>query len=131
MDQERIKKGRAIRKAGFGPAGEDRWEMLKKLDPGHADSVLEYCFGTVWARPGLDPKWRELIVIASAATQNCPEEVDIHVRGALNRGATRQEIIEAIVTLAPYIGNPRTNHALQAAHHVFDNWEKRKDWHAD
>ena len=131
MSEERIRKGRAIRKAGLGPAGEERLEMLKNLDPGHAESVLDYCFGTVWARPGLEMKYRELIVIAVATTLNFPEEVEAHVRGALNRKATRQEIIETIVQCAPYVGFPKTNHALQAAHKVFDQWEDRKDWHAD
>ncbi len=131
MNQERIKKGRAIRKSGFGPAGEKRWDMLNALDPGHAESVLDYCFGTVWARPGLDLKFRSLIVIAVAAASNFPEEVEMHTRGALNRGATREEIIETIVQCSPYIGFPKTNHALQAAKRVFDHWEERKDWHAE
>lgn len=130
MSEERVKKGRAIRRSCFGPAGEERWEMLNALDPGHAESILDYCFGTVWARPGLDLKWQELIVIAINTAMNHPEEVGLHVRGALNQGATRQEIIETIVQCAPYVGNPKTNHALQAAKNVFDQWETRKDWHA-
>lgn len=104
--------------------------MMNRLDPGHAESVLDYCFGTVWARPGLDLKWRSLITIAINVAMNHPEEVMMHVRGALNQGATRQEIIEAILQCVPYVGNPRTNHGLQAAHTVFDQWEEHKDWHA-
>ena len=130
MSDDRVEKGRALRRAGFGAAGEKRWEELNAIDPGHAQSILEYCFGTVWARPGLDLKWRELIVIAAAAAQDLPGEVELHVRGALNRGATRQEVIETIVQCAPYIGLPKTNHALQAAKGVFDQWEEREDWHA-
>lgn len=130
MNSDRKEKGRAIRRAGFAEAGEKRWEGLRAIDPGHADSILEYCFGTVWARPGLDLKVRELLVIAAVAAQDCPGEVELHVCGALNRGATRQEIIEAIVQCSPYIGFPKTNHALQAAKRVFDQWEQRPDWHA-
>ncbi len=130
MSEERVKKGWAIRNSCFGPAGEERLEMLRALDPGYAESILDFTFGTIWARPGLDLKWRELIVIAINAAMNHPEEVAIHTRGALNQGATRQEIKEAIIQCAPYIGNPKTNHALQAAQKVFDQWEPRKDWHA-
>ncbi|MFQ5896338.1 MAG: carboxymuconolactone decarboxylase family protein [Nitrospinota bacterium] len=130
MSEARIERGRVIREAGFGPEGEGRWQQLYAADPGHANSILEYCFGTVWDRPGLDMKVRELIVIAAAAAQDLPGEVDIHTRGALNRGATRQEITETIVQCAPYIGFPKTNHALLAAKRVFDNWDQRKDWHA-
>jgi Carboxymuconolactone decarboxylase family len=53
----------------------------------------------------------------------------LHARGALNRGATRDEIIETILQCAPYIGFPKTNHALKAAKDVFDQWEaKKEDW---
>lgn len=123
-------KGRAIRRASFGPAGEDRWDDMNAIDPGHAQYVLEYCFGTVWARPGLDFKIRELIVIAAAAAQDLPGEVDIHTRGALNRGATREEIIETIVQCAPYIGLPKTNHALAAADKVIREFPNHPEWHA-
>lgn len=129
MGNDRVEKGWEIRRGAWGPEADKRWEMLHAIDPGHAESIVEYCFGTVWARPGLDLKVRELIVIAAAAAQNCPAEVEMHVRGALNRGATRQEIIETIVQCTPYIGLPKTNHALMAAKAVFDQWETRKDWH--
>ncbi|MET0922731.1 MAG: carboxymuconolactone decarboxylase family protein, partial [Xanthobacteraceae bacterium] len=50
-------------------------------------------------------------------------------RGALNRGGTREEIIETILQCAPYVGFPKTNHALKAAKDVFDRWEaKKEDW---
>jgi len=71
---------------------------------------------------------RELIVIAAAAAQDLPEEVEVHVRGALNRGATREEIVETITQCAPYIGFPKTNHALRAAKRILDQWGKREDW---
>ena len=130
MSSERLEKGHAIRREGFGAAGEKRLEELRAIDPGHANYILEACFGTVWARPGLDLKIRELVVIAAAVAQDLPGEVELHARGALNRGATRQEVLETIIQCGPYVGLPKTNHALQAAKNVFDQWEQRKDWHA-
>jgi 4-carboxymuconolactone decarboxylase len=50
------------------------------------------------------------------------------VRGALNRGATREEIVETITQCAPYIGFPKTNHALRAAKRILDQWGQREDW---
>jgi len=44
----------------------------------------------------------------------------MHTQGALNQGWTREEIIEAIVGLCPYMGFPKTNHALRAAQKVFE-----------
>ncbi|TMK18068.1 MAG: carboxymuconolactone decarboxylase family protein [Alphaproteobacteria bacterium] len=69
--------------------------------------------------------------IAAAPASDCPNEVALHARGALNRGAKREEIIETILQCAPYVGFPKTNHALKAAKDVFDRWETKKDdWKA-
>ena len=43
---------------------------------------------------------------------------------------TREEIMETIVQCSPYIGLPKTNHGLEAATEIFDQWEQRKEWHA-
>lgn len=115
--------GRKIRKEAFGEQGERSFAELEKIDAGHARAIAEYCFGTVWARPGLDLKTCELIVITAAVAQDLAEEVVLHVRGALNRGAARGEVIEAIVQCAPYIGFPKTNHALRAAQQAFDEFD--------
>jgi 4-carboxymuconolactone decarboxylase len=48
----------------------------------------------------------------------------MHTEGALNQGWSRDEIVESIVTLAPYIGFPKTNYALRSAKKVFDKREK-------
>ncbi len=125
-----MEQGRALRFGSLGPAGEERFKELSAIDPGYARSILEYCFGTIWSRPGLDLKVREFIVIAAAAAQDLPGEVEMHVRGALNRGATREEIIETVVQCAPYIGLPKTNHALQAANRVIEGWDAHPEWHS-
>jgi 4-carboxymuconolactone decarboxylase len=128
MTDDRAARGKAIRDAAFGRAGLASWAELNEIAPVHARAIHEYCFGTIWDRPHLDLKMRELIVIAAAAAQDLSEEVEVHVRGALNRGATREEVVETIVQCAPYIGFPKTNHALRAAKRIFDGWAARPDW---
>ena len=128
MSNDRTARGKAIRDAAFGKAGLATWDALNEIAPVHAQAIHEYCFGTIWDRPHLDLKMRELIVIATAAAQDLAEEVEVHVRGALNRGATREEVVETIVQCAPYIGFPKTNHALRAAKRIFDQWGTREDW---
>ena len=76
---------------------------------------MEYCFGTCWNQGLLDNKTREMLVVAAAAAQDLPEEVETHTRGLMNQGVPSGEVIEAIVSLCPYIGFPKTNHALRAA----------------
>ncbi|MNC96889.1 hypothetical protein D3C83_143830 [compost metagenome] len=62
------------------------------------------------------------------ASQGEYDAVQRQVRGALARGASQNEVIEAITTCAPYIGYPRTNGSLLAAQEVFEQWGKREDW---
>ena len=129
MSDEEREKGESIRNQAFGKAGLKRWEAINEIAPAHARAIHEYCFGQMWDRPHLDMKTRELIVIAATAAQDLPGEVKLHTRGALNRGATKDEIIDTILNCAPYIGFPKTNHALYAAKEIFDQWEDMKaDW---
>ncbi len=129
MSEKEYARGKEIRDQAFRDEGVGRWEELNEIAPAHARAIHEYCFGQMWDQPHLDMKFRELIVIATAAAQDLPGEVKMHVRGALNRGGTRGEVIDTILNCAPYIGFPKTNHALYAAKEVLDLWDDEKgDW---
>jgi len=126
---DRYARGKAIRDEAYGTEGTLYWEKLNAICPTHARAIHEYVFGTIWDRPHLDLKTRGLITIAVAAALDAPHEVGQHTRGVLNRGGTRDEVIEAILQCSPYIGFPKTNHALKAAQAIFDQWEeKREEW---
>ena len=127
MSDDKAKRGKEIRDKALGKAGLKTWEEFNRICPTHANAVHEYCFGTIWDRDVLDVKTRELITIAAAAAQDLPGEVEAHTRGAINRGCTPEEIIEAILQCSPYIGFPKTNHAMKAAQYVIDNWEANKE----
>lgn len=130
MGKKQYKKGKAVIGSVLGSAGMEGINELKKISPMHGKAVIEYCFGTVWTEPHLPIKIKELILIAVCAGQGEYEAVARQVRGALNQGATRKEIIEAITTCAPYIGYPRTNTSLRTAQKVFDEWAKHPEWKA-
>src|SRR5258708_18346458 len=68
--------------------------------------VTEYCWGTVWARPGLERKTRSLLNLAMLTALNRPHELELHVRGALNNGVTQEEIREVFMQAAIYCGVP-------------------------
>jgi 4-carboxymuconolactone decarboxylase len=127
MTDDRFARGKAIRDEAYGKEGLKSWDEIHKICPTHANAIHEYCFGTIWDRPILDRKMRELITIAVGTALDIPHEVSQHTRGALNRGATRDEIIETILQCSPYVGFPRTNHALKAAQNTFDQWEAKQD----
>jgi len=68
--------------------------------------VTEYCWGGVWTRPGLPRKTRSLINLAMLTALNRPHELKLHVRGALNNGCTKEEIMETLLHATIYCGVP-------------------------
>ncbi|KAJ7703224.1 4-carboxymuconolactone decarboxylase [Mycena rosella] len=68
--------------------------------------MQEVAWGTIWTRPGLEPKQRSLINIALLASQGKAEELAGHVRGAIGNGATELEIRETLLQAAVYCGIP-------------------------
>ena len=122
---EKLKRGREIQRQSMGKGASGRRKMWSEISPVHAQGIYEYCWGTVWNQPLLDRKTRELVVLAAKAAQDLSYEVKLSTRGAMNNDATGDEAIEAIVQCAPYIGFPKTNHALLEAKNVFD---QRDDW---
>lgn len=68
--------------------------------------VTEYCWGTVWSRPGLDRRTRSMINVATLTALNRDRELAANVRGALNNGVTREELQEILLQTAVYVGIP-------------------------
>ena len=77
-------------------------------------------FGDLYARPQLDLKTRVLLTLVALSVQGRMAQLRGYIGASLNLGWTREEIIEAIVQLAPYQGVPATHDALAAAKEVFD-----------
>jgi 4-carboxymuconolactone decarboxylase len=104
---EQFKKGLAIREKVLGAS-----HVKKSLDAATDFSaplqklVTEYCWGEVWGRPGLDHRTRSILNLGMLAALNRPNEVKLHVRGALNNGVTVDEIMEVMLQVAIYCGVP-------------------------
>ena len=81
--------------------------------------VTEIAWGTIWSRPGLPLKVRSLVTLAMLAALNRPDEIKGHVLGALNNGATKEEIIEVFVQAAAYCGFPASNTSVRLCVEVF------------
>jgi 4-carboxymuconolactone decarboxylase len=87
------------------------------------DQVL---FDDVWRRPGLSPRDRSLITVASLITGYRQNELPFHLGKALENGVTRDEIIEAITHLAFYAGWPAASTALRVVRQVFADVDNPK-----
>jgi 4-carboxymuconolactone decarboxylase len=84
------------------------------------DIVNEFCWGAVWARPGLEPRIRSMLTVTMLTALNRSQELRTHMRGALNNGVTREEIGEIITHLAFYAGWPSAMTAGTIARRIFD-----------
>jgi 4-carboxymuconolactone decarboxylase len=89
--------------------------------------ITEYCWGTVWSRPGLDRRTRSFLNLAMIIALNRPNELRLHVRGALNNGVSRDEIREVILQAAVYCGAPAALDATRTAQEVFRQVEQEKE----
>lgn len=122
---EQFQKGLAVRRAVVGDAyvdkslnsADDLTASLQKL-------VTEYCWGEVWARPGLERKTRSFLNLAMLIALNRPNELRLHLRGAINNGVTKDEIVEVVLQAAIYCGVPAALDAMKAVREVVETMEK-------
>ena len=121
MANERYEKGEEILNGISGHAVERINDLLGDICPDMAKLVIEFPYGDIYSRPGLDIKSRELITIASLTTLGyAKDQLKAHVDNALNVGCTKEEIIEVIMQMTIYAGFPAALNALFAAQEVFE-----------
>jgi 4-carboxymuconolactone decarboxylase len=119
-NQDRYQRGWEKLKEVDGEAGERVIENLKDIAPDFARLLIEFPFGDIYSRPGLDLKSREIAVVAAlTALGNAVPQLKVHIHGALNVGCTRQEVVEVIMQMAVYAGFPSALNGLTAAKEVF------------
>jgi 4-carboxymuconolactone decarboxylase len=124
---DRYRRGWEKLKEVDGEAGERVIESLKDIAPDFARLLIEFPFGDIYSRPGLDLKSREIAVVAAlTALGNATPQLKVHIHGALNVGCTKQEVVEIIIQMSVYAGFPAALNGLFAAKEVFTEREKVK-----
>ncbi len=94
---------------------------LADIAPELARWVVEFGYGTVVSRPGLDLKTRELATVAAlTAMGTAGGQLRVHIKGALNVGCAPREIVEVIMQMAVYAGFPAALNGVVAAREVFE-----------
>jgi 4-carboxymuconolactone decarboxylase len=99
---------------------------LADIAPDFARYLIEFPFGDLYARPGLDMMARQLATVAAlTALGTAAPQLRVHLHGALNLGWTREELVEAIMQMAAYAGFPAALNGLVVAKQVFAERESR------
>ena len=120
MKSHRFKSGLEKLKEIDGQAGERVIESLASIAPDLAKYTIEFPFGDIYQRPGLDLQKRELITVAAlTALGNCQPQLNVHINGALNVGCKPEEIVEVIIQMAVYAGFPASLNGMFIAKEVF------------
>jgi 4-carboxymuconolactone decarboxylase len=126
MTGELFEKGLKVRREVLGAEYVDA--SLSKADDFSRplqELVTEYCWGAVWARPGLDRKTRSLLNLGMLTALNRPHEVKLHLRGAFNNGCSKNDIMEVLLQAAIYCGVPAAMDSLRVAQEFLQEIESQ------
>ena len=122
-EESRFQDGLAAQKTIFGNTID---QMHAATPEGQKDIMVNYlsafCFGDFYTRKGLDLKTRELLTFAIVSTLGgCEAQVKAHVQGNATMGNTKQNLVDALAQMLPYIGFPRTLNALGCVNAVLQD----------
>ncbi len=127
MNQERYKRGYEQLTKVNGEGAERLVAVMGEIESDFATYLVEFAYGDIYGRPGLDLKSRQIAAVASLTTLGyASPQLKIHVQGALNVGCTRTEIIEVIMQTAIYAGFPAATNGLRTAREVFKEHDQSK-----
>ncbi|EGT0668823.1 MULTISPECIES: carboxymuconolactone decarboxylase family protein [Citrobacter] len=120
MHSERFITGQKMLQKVDGKGGDAVVESLQDIAPDFARYLLEFPFGDIYSRPGLDLRSREIATVAAlTALGNAAPQLKVHIGAALHVGLTQDEIVEVIMQMAVYAGFPAALNGLFAAKEVF------------
>jgi 4-carboxymuconolactone decarboxylase len=120
MDDSRYERGWRKLAEIDGQAGQRVVDSLRDIAPDFATYLVEFPFGDIYSRPGLDLKSREIATIAALTALGTAEpQLKVHIRAGLNVGLSREQIVETIMQMAVYAGFPAALNGLFAAKEIF------------
>jgi len=94
-------------------------DMIGALAPKFTDITDKLLFEDIWERTDLSKRDRSLITVAALVALNRTQQLDFHLKFALQNGVTKDELVEAITHLAFYSGWPTAMSALMLAKDIF------------
>ena len=121
---DRFEAGMATRRQVLGDAHVDRAEAAKTaFDAPFQELITEGAWGTVWSDDTISLRERSMLTLALLAATGNFEEIPMHVRATANTGASKDDVIQALMHVAIYAGVPKANHAIKLAKETFAQME--------
>ncbi|GAA1571243.1 carboxymuconolactone decarboxylase family protein [Streptomyces globosus] len=116
----RYARGLAVLRETSGERGTAVVESLKDIAPDLGRFVVEFAYGDIYPRAGLDLRERELVTLGALTAQgDTAPQLNFHIDAALHVGVKPAEVIEALIHLVPFMGFPRALNAIGVARTVF------------
>jgi 4-carboxymuconolactone decarboxylase len=126
-NSDRYQRGLAKLREIYGDRAQMLVAALGEVAPDLSRYVVEFGFGDVHCRPGLDLKSREIATIAAlTALGTAAPQLRAHIDAALNIGCSQTEVVEVILQMALYAGFPAAINGIQAAKEVFIERARKK-----
>ncbi len=113
--EDKIAKGKRIMDLLEPGTGERVTGRLAELDADLPRLITDYAFADVVGRPGLDIRTREMLTVAALTAMGTAQgQLEFHMRGALNVGVSREELLEVVIQMAVYAGIPACMNGITA-----------------
>lgn len=116
-EESRFRDGLAVQKKIFGAGNIEK--MQANAPKGQQEIVTNYlsayCFGDFYTRKGLSLEMRELVTFSAiVALGGCDPQAKAHAAANISVGNSKQNLVDALAAMLPYIGFPRTLNGLTA-----------------
>jgi len=120
-DEQHFENGLAMLKTMVGEAEAERIRQgWREISPDLERLILEFVAGRIWTRSGLDLKTRSLSTVAALTALGRTSALELNIRMALGNGATKEDVLEIMLHMAPYAGFPAVWDAMKIAARVFE-----------
>jgi len=116
---EQHERGLKLRTEMFGrEAVEKRMNAYGAFGAPLQHIINAYAYGDVWQKSALPLGTKSLAMVAMMAAAGHPNELRVHLKGALKNGCRPEEIQEVLLLVAMYCGIPAANEAHRVAAEV-------------
>jgi 3-oxoadipate enol-lactonase/4-carboxymuconolactone decarboxylase len=110
-----IEAGMAMRRSVLGDDYVDRATAPSGFNREFQEMITRYAWGTIWTRPGLDPRVRRLLALTATVSLGRWEEFRLHARTGLAAELESVDLKELLLQIAVYAGVPAANTGFQIA----------------